>query len=124
MGNKQGEMETVVQLENYDQMAITEKWWDESHNWTMTVMCYKLYRRRNWQGRRDGGVATYVKKLIDCEELSLRNSYEWIESLWVQIRDQTNSLLGSTTGCLIKGILWMKPSCFNYKYHICRLSSS
>ena len=54
-------METVVQLENYDQMAITEKWWDESHNWTMTVMCYKLYRRRNWQGRRDGAVHAGLK---------------------------------------------------------------
>jgi len=46
MLNKQEEMETVVQLENYDQMAITEKWWDESHNWTMTVVLQALQKKK------------------------------------------------------------------------------
>lgn len=29
---KQEEMETIVQLESYDLMAIIETWWDELHN--------------------------------------------------------------------------------------------
>ena len=32
MGNKQEELETIVQLENYDIVAITEIWWDDSQN--------------------------------------------------------------------------------------------
>ena len=32
IGNKQEELETVVQLEKYDLTAITETWWDESHD--------------------------------------------------------------------------------------------
>ena len=32
MGNKQEELETVVQLGKYDLIAITETWWDESHD--------------------------------------------------------------------------------------------
>ena len=33
MGIKQEELETVVQLRKYDLIAITETWWDESHDW-------------------------------------------------------------------------------------------
>jgi len=36
-------------------------------------------------------VALYVKKWIDCEELPLRNSPGQVESLWVKIRDWTNT---------------------------------
>lgn len=33
---------------------------------------------------------SYVKKWIDCEELSLRNNHKQVESLWFKIRGQTN----------------------------------
>lgn len=61
MGNKQEEVESMVQVENYELIAIKETWWNESHEWNTTLQCYKLFR---WdrQGRRDGGVALYVKK--------------------------------------------------------------
>ena len=36
------------------------------------------------------GVALYIKKWIECEELSLKNSHEQAESLWVRIRDSGN----------------------------------
>lgn len=29
MGSKQEELETVMQLENHDLIAITETWWDD-----------------------------------------------------------------------------------------------
>jgi len=32
MGNKQEELEIMVCLENYDQVAIMKMWWDDSHN--------------------------------------------------------------------------------------------
>ncbi|NWW49867.1 TENS3 protein, partial [Pedionomus torquatus] len=33
MGNKQEELEDIVQPENYDVAAITETWWNESQDW-------------------------------------------------------------------------------------------
>ena len=45
MGNKQGKLETVVHWENYDLIAITEMWWDDSHNWKTTTEGYKTFRR-------------------------------------------------------------------------------
>jgi len=75
----------------------------------------------------DEGVALYIKKWIDCEELSLRNSYEQVESLWVKsgTRPMKDILWsGSTTGYFITEILLMRPSCFSYrKHHDCRPSS-
>ena len=32
MGNKQEELEAIVQLESYDTVAITETWWNDSHS--------------------------------------------------------------------------------------------
>ena len=37
MGNKQEELEAIVQQANYDLVAITKTWWDHSHDWS-TVM--------------------------------------------------------------------------------------
>ena len=37
MGNKQEELEAIVQQENYDIVAITETWWDDSHNWSAAM---------------------------------------------------------------------------------------
>jgi len=42
------------------------------------------------QYRRHGGVALCVKRWIDCEVFSLRNSQEQDEYLWVKIRDGIN----------------------------------
>lgn len=59
-------------LESYDLVAITEIWWDKSHDWTVTIDGYRLLRR---DGRkRGGGVAPYIKRWIECKELSLKNS--------------------------------------------------
>ena len=80
MGNKQEELETMAQLGKYDLIAITETWWDESHSWNTLIEDYRLFRR-NRQGRSGGGIALYVRKWIDCEELCLRNSHDQVESL-------------------------------------------
>ncbi|GAB0207466.1 mitochondrial enolase superfamily member 1 [Grus japonensis] len=80
MGNKQEELEAIVQLENYDIVAITETWWDDSHNWSAAMDGYKLFRRDR-QGRRGGGVALYVRECFDCLELD--DGDERVECLWV-----------------------------------------
>lgn len=85
--NKQEELETTLLLESYDLVAITEMW-DKSHDWTVTINGYRLFRRHS--RKRGGGIAPYVKRWIECEEMSLKNGHEQVESLWVKIRHQGN----------------------------------
>jgi len=68
MGNKQEELEAIVQQEKYNIIAITETWWDELHNWNAAIH-YKLFRRSR-QGRRGDGVAQYIRESFDYLELN------------------------------------------------------
>ena len=61
MGNKWEELETVAQFGKYDLIAITETWWDESHDWNTLIEDYRFFRRDR-QGRKGGRVALYVRK--------------------------------------------------------------
>ncbi|GAB0189218.1 hypothetical protein GRJ2_001387100 [Grus japonensis] len=89
MGNKQEELEAIMQLENYNILAITETWWDDLHNWSAATAVdgYKLFRRDR-QGRRGGGVALYVRECFDC--LELNDGDDKVECLWVIIRREAN----------------------------------
>uniref|UniRef100_A0A493TF21 Reverse transcriptase domain-containing protein n=1 Tax=Anas platyrhynchos platyrhynchos TaxID=8840 RepID=A0A493TF21_ANAPP len=82
MGNKQEELEAIVQQAGYDLVAITETWWDQSHDWSAAMPGYKLFRRDR-QHRRDGGVALYIRESSDVVELEAGN--DKAESLWVRI---------------------------------------
>jgi len=55
----------------------------------VAINSYRLFRRDR-RGKKDGGIALYIKKSIQCEELSLKNSHEPVKSLWVRIRDRRN----------------------------------
>lgn len=44
-GNKRNQTETMLQLKNYDLIALTETQWDESHNWNTMIEGYKFFRR-------------------------------------------------------------------------------
>ena len=68
MGNKQEELEAIVQQDSYDLVAIMETWWDDSRDWSAAVDGYKLFRRDR-QGRRGDGVAIYVRECFHCTEL-------------------------------------------------------
>ncbi|PKU44704.1 glycerol kinase [Limosa lapponica baueri] len=92
MGNKQEELEATVLLESYDIVANTETWCDESHDWSVAIEGYKLFRRDRRE-RRGGGVTLYVKEWIESEEISIKPSLvsvERVESLWVTVKGQTN----------------------------------
>lgn len=61
--------------------------------------------RRDREGRKAEGVDLYVrKKWIDCTELSLENSNEQVEILWVEIRGQANR------GNLIASVYYRTPA--------------
>ena len=38
MGNKQEELEAIVQQASYDLVAITETWWNHSHDWNAATL--------------------------------------------------------------------------------------
>jgi len=45
MGSKQEKLEAIVQEDSCGLVAITETWWDDSHNWSAAMDGYKLFRR-------------------------------------------------------------------------------
>ncbi|KAJ7398094.1 mitochondrial fission process protein 1 [Pitangus sulphuratus] len=87
MGNKQEELEAIMQQESYDVVAIMETWWDDWHNWSAAVDGYILFRRDR-QGRRGGGVALYLRESLDSVELEVSDNM--VECLWVRIRGKAN----------------------------------
>ena len=73
MGNRQEELEAIVQQDTHDLVTITETQWDDSHDWSAAMDGYKLFRVDR-RGKRGGGVALYVRdsfdytELIDCDD--------------------------------------------------------
>jgi len=61
VGSKQEKLEAIMQRESYDIVAITETWWDGSHNWSAAMNSYKLFRSDK-QGRRGSEVPLYVRE--------------------------------------------------------------
>ncbi|PKU49495.1 nipped-b-like protein [Limosa lapponica baueri] len=41
MGNKQQELEAIVQPVNYDIVAVTDTWWNDMHSWSAPLDGYK-----------------------------------------------------------------------------------
>lgn len=65
-----------MQLENDDRTAITEACWDDSHIGSAAMDGYKIFRM-NGQGRREGGVALYLRESLDCLELGDGDEGVW-----------------------------------------------
>ena len=70
IASKEKELEAIMQQENYDLVAITETWWNHSHDWSIA---------RDRQGRRGGGVAFCARECFSVVELGAGN--DMIESL-------------------------------------------
>ena len=87
MGNKQEELEAIVQQENYDVDAIRETQWEGSHDWSVAMDGYELFRRDRL-GRRGRGVALYGRECFDC--LELNDGDDRLKCLWVRIRGKAN----------------------------------
>jgi len=87
MGNKQEELDAIVQQDSYDLVVITEMWWDSSHDWHAVMDGYRLFRKDR-PTTRGGGVALYVREQLECIELCLGADEERVESLWVRIKGQ------------------------------------
>jgi len=82
-GKKQNEVEATVQLENCYRIAVTDTWWDDPHNWSVSMDGYKLFRGDR-QRRRGDGVTLGVAVCFGYVELD--GGDERVECLWVGIR--------------------------------------
>jgi len=117
MGNKQEELETIIQQDGYDLVTITEMWWDNSHDWPAVMDGYRLFRKDR-PTRRGGGVALYVREQLECIGLGLGANEERVESLWVRIKGQAHTgdiTVVCTTGHLTRRRKLMRPSTGGYK---------
>ncbi|PKU42004.1 mitochondrial fission process protein 1 [Limosa lapponica baueri] len=101
MGNKQDELEAIVRQDSNDIVAITETWWDDSHDWNAAMNGYKLFRR-NSQGRRGGGVALYIRECFGCIELD--SSDDEVECLWIRMKGKANK------GDFVLGVCYRPPN--------------
>jgi len=90
-----------VQLESYDIVTIMETWWNDYHSWSAGMDGYQLFKRDR-QGRKEGGVALYVKKERECMEFNVGD--DRVESLWVRIKVKANKIN------IIVGVCYRPPN--------------
>lgn len=53
VGSKEEELEAIMVMESHDTLPITVTWWDKSHDWSVAVDCYKLFRRDRKENSMD-----------------------------------------------------------------------
>jgi len=112
MGNKQEELEAIIQQNGYDLVTITETWWDNLHDWHAVMDGYRLFRKDRTT-IRGSGVALFEREQLECIELCLGADEEGVESLWVRIKGQAymgDIIVGGTTGNLTRRRRLMRPS--------------
>ncbi|KAJ7412546.1 rna-directed dna polymerase from mobile element jockey-like [Pitangus sulphuratus] len=84
MGNKQEEMEAIVQQESCAVVTVMEMWWDDSRDWSAAMDGYKPFRKDRGS-RRGGEVAQYLRESLDSEV-----SDDKVECLGVRIREKAD----------------------------------
>ena len=94
LGNKQDELVLLLSAKKYDVIGKTETWWDSTHDWTMGIEGYTLYRRDRVD-KRGGGVALYVKESYMSLQADVGDRHGQLETLWVKIRGEYGT--GDTT---------------------------
>ena len=86
-----------MQSQGHDLIAITETWWDSSHDWNAVIDGYML-DRKDRPTRRGGGVALYTREQLECTESCLAVDEDQVEGLRVRTKGQTHT--GDTVVCL------------------------
>ncbi|GAB0192592.1 hypothetical protein GRJ2_001724500 [Grus japonensis] len=89
MGNKQEELEICVWSQGHDLIAVTQTWWDSSHDWNAVKDGYILLGKGR-PARRGGGVALYVREHLECIDLCLGVDEGRVKTLCVRKKGQAN----------------------------------
>jgi len=85
MGNKQEELEICLWSKGHNLIAVTETWWDSSHDWHAVMDGYRLFGKDR-PTRRGGGVALYMREQLECIELCLGAEEEHVKSLRIRTK--------------------------------------
>ncbi|OPJ66568.1 hypothetical protein AV530_016604 [Patagioenas fasciata monilis] len=80
MGNKQEELEATMLLEDYDLEAITESWWDGSHEWSVVIDGYRLFRRERYLkiSHTSGDGCVDNKEMLKAHEEDRRPHFPYV----------------------------------------------
>lgn len=57
-----------MQLKGCDLVAVTEAWWNSSHDWMWSWVTMYFFRKGRTTSQI-GGVALYVREQLECIEL-------------------------------------------------------
>ncbi|KAJ7421906.1 hypothetical protein BTVI_15877 [Pitangus sulphuratus] len=68
MGNKQEELEALVQQESCDVVTIMEMWWDDLHDWSAGMDGYKPFRKFRPPNQDDEGDELFYKQLANVSK--------------------------------------------------------
>ena len=90
--SKMGEVEALVNEENYDIIGIAETWLCSSHDWAVNIPGYALFRRDRAQ-RKGGGVCLYVRSdiKVSMKEDLVDGECDDAEVLWVELYTGTHN---------------------------------
>jgi len=102
MGNKQEELEAIIQQDSYNLVETTETWLDNSHDWHAVMDGYRLFRKDR-PTKRGAGVSLNVREQLECIELGLGTDKERVESLWLRIKGQAHK------GDITVGVYYRPP---------------
>ncbi|KAJ7415739.1 mitochondrial fission process protein 1 [Willisornis vidua] len=87
MGNKQEELEAIVQQESSDGVAIMEMWWSDLHGWSAAMSGYKLFRK----DRQESGRANKADILVGVCYMPPNQDDEGDELFYKQLADVSKS---------------------------------
>ena len=86
MSNRQEELEICVLSQGHYPTAITETWWDGSHDWNTVMDGYRLFSKDR-STRGGSRVAVYAREKLECIELCLGADEEWSRAYELELRD-------------------------------------
>ena len=74
----------MMQLENFDLLAIMEMRWNTSNNWNTTIEGYRLFRRDNLQGDLIAGFQ-YLRGAHrkGADQLFTKSDSDWTRGEWL-----------------------------------------
>ncbi|PKU37911.1 zinc finger swim domain-containing protein 6- hypothetical protein [Limosa lapponica baueri] len=82
MGNKQEEVEICVWPQGHDLMAITETWWDSSHDWNAVMDGYVLYRPLHQEEEADEAFYRQLEIASRPQALVLFGDFDYPDICW------------------------------------------